>query len=165
MGRVVGCSHINSAVLNALNERQPVLLGAQWRIHFEGAAFLKVVFIKHKVVRTCFAGDVNALCLGLSYNINALLCGDVTDVVGTANALCERNIPLNRSPFALGADTAMTVRSRVIAIVNISCVKKRIVLLINFISKKDPTNININITDYVIKILEEGQHSKSIRIK
>ena len=37
--------------------------------------------------------------------------------------------------------------------------------IINFISKKDPTNININITDYVIKILEEGQHSKTIRIK
>ena len=36
---------------------------------------------------------------------------------------------------------------------------------INFISKKDPTNININITDYVIKILEEGQHSKTIKIK
>lgn len=36
---------------------------------------------------------------------------------------------------------------------------------IKFISKKDPTNININITDYVIKILEEGQHSKTIKIK
>lgn len=37
--------------------------------------------------------------------------------------------------------------------------------IIKFISKKDPTNIDIDITDYVLNVLEEGQHSKTIKIK
>ena len=37
--------------------------------------------------------------------------------------------------------------------------------IIKLISKKDPTNIDIDITDYVLNVLEEGQHSKTIKIK
>lgn len=61
--RVVGRDHVHRAVEDALEQRVPVCLRAQGRVHLEAAVLAQVVLGQHEVVRCGLAGDVQPLRL------------------------------------------------------------------------------------------------------
>mgnify|MGYP007057684958 CR=1 FL=1 len=70
---MVCCNHIDCAVDYALKKRKSVAFIAERRIHFESAVLLQILIAEDKIVRRCFAGNVNAFSLGFADKVNALL--------------------------------------------------------------------------------------------
>ena len=131
MRRVVGGDHVDRAVLNAFDKRQPVLFTSKRRIHLEFAVFFEVVFIQQQIVRRGFTGDVDAARLCLTDQLYAFLGGDMADVIAAACLFTQTNIPLDRTPFGLRADSSVTVFFRVYTVVDIAAEEKRVIFTVS----------------------------------
>ena len=127
---MIGGNHVDGSVQDSLHQSLPVGFIPQRRVHLEAAILLKEAVIHCEVVGACFTGHVQTFRLGLPDQGNALLGGDVADVVGAAGFLHQLQIPGDLAPLALGADAPVTVGGGVDAAVNIASPKEGIVLAV-----------------------------------
>ena len=86
--------------------------------------------IKKQVVRRGLTGDVKPLGLGPADQLNALLGGDVANVVGASRFADQFQVARDGPPFTLGADALVSVRLGVFAVVNVAAVSEKIVLAV-----------------------------------
>ena len=117
---MVGGNHINCAVDDSLNQRISVGLRSYRRIHFKSSVVLQHTVVKNEVVGSRFAGDVNAVCLCLSYKLNAFLGRNVANVIFTSRFFHKLDVALYLTPFALAANSFVSIFCRVFAIMNVS---------------------------------------------
>ena len=76
------------------------------------------------------AGDIHALGLGLADDFDALLCGDVADVIAAAGFPCQLDVPGDLAPLAFRADAGKAVGAGVFAVVDAAAAQQRIDLAV-----------------------------------
>ena len=128
--RVVGCDHVHRAVEDALEQRVPVGLRAQGRVHLEAAVLAQVVLGQHEVVRRGLAGDVQPLRLRPADKRHALLGGHVAHMIGAACLAHQLEIALQLPPLALTADALVPVGAGIRTVVDIAAVQEGVVLAV-----------------------------------
>ena len=94
VGRVVGCDHVDRPVGDALEQRFAVGPLAKRGIHLEPPVLLQVRLVEQQVVRPRLARHVQPLGLRLADEHDALLRGDVADVVAAARLAHELEVVL-----------------------------------------------------------------------
>ena len=127
---VVGRDHVHRAVEDALDERLPVGLRAQGRVHLEAAVLAQVVLGQHEVVRCGLAGDVQPLRLRPADKRHALLGGHVAHMIGAACLAHQLEIALQLPPLTLAADALVPVGAGIRAVVDVTTAKQGVVLAV-----------------------------------
>ena len=127
---MVGRYHVYGSVDYPLDERRSVLSRAQRRVHLEASVLHKVVLAECEIVRTRLAGDVNPVTLRPPYQLDALLCRYMADMIPTAGLLGELQIPFYLPVLAFRGYSPVTVHPRVGSVMYVSAVKKRIYLAV-----------------------------------
>ena len=120
MGRMVRGDDLDRAVGNALQKRPAVGAAPQRRVHLEAALLPEVLVAQQQVVRRRLAAHFQPFGPGLPHQIDALLRGDVTDMVLAAGLLRERDVAFHLPPFALGTDTLVSVLAAVDPVVDVA---------------------------------------------
>ena len=156
--------HVDGAVCQAFQQRLPVSLIAQRRIHFETAVLLQAGVIQQQVVRTGLTGDVQTLGLGLADQVHALLGGDVADVIAAARLPHQLQIPLNGPPLALGADAPVAVGLGIGAVMDIAAPQKGIVLAVGHDQLAQALGLQHGAAHHVavlnaLSVIGEGHHT------
>ena len=131
---VIRGDHIDGTVFYPFDQRVAVFCAAEGRIHLKASILLQVVFAENQVMGSGFPADVGASFFGLSQNFYRFFCGDVADVVSGAGLFRQFRISLHLYPLAFGADSPVTVRSGVSAVVNVTAVEQTFVLSLIHIS-------------------------------
>ena len=101
MRRVVGRYHVYRAVFYALYESLFIFAASQRRVHLESPVLLHVLVAEHEIVRRGLAGHIDSVRLRLPYQLDALLCRDVADVICAARLLGESQVAFNLPVLAL----------------------------------------------------------------
>ena len=130
VGGVIRGDHVDGAVRQTLQQRLPVGIVPKRRVHFETAVLLQAGIVQQQVVGAGLAGDIQALGLGLADERDALLGGDMADVIAAARLPHQFQIPLDGPPLALGADAPMSVGAGISAVVDVAAPQQGIVLAV-----------------------------------
>ena len=130
MRGVVRGDDLDRAVQHAGQQRLAVGTAPQRRVHLEASLLLQILVAQQQVVRRRLAAHAQTLRLRLPHQFDALLRGDVADVVPAAGLRGQRDVALHLPPLALRRDALMTVGMAVGAVVDISSVKKLVDLAV-----------------------------------
>ena len=122
MRRVVGGYHIYRAVLNTRKQCHLVVHTSQRRVHLPAPVLAHAPFIQKQIVRSGLAGYFHPARFRLANKLHALFGRDMADMQTTPCLLAQSDIAFHFAPLALGADTAMSVRTRIHACVYIPIV-------------------------------------------
>ena len=81
-------------------------------------------------MRRGFARDIHAFCLCAADKVHAFLAGDVADMVGTPRFFCKAQVACDGTPFALGADTFVSVGAGIFTVMNVAAAQEGVVLTV-----------------------------------
>ena len=127
---MVGRYHVYRAVFYALYESLFIFAASQRRVHLESPVLLHVLVAEHEIVRRGLAGHIDSARLRLPYQLNALLCRDVADVICAARLLRKAQVALDLLVFARARNAPVPVHSCVFAVVDISAEEQGVVLAV-----------------------------------
>ena len=126
MRRMVGGDDVNRTIDDASYQRHLVGYRTNRRIHLPSSVLFDHAVVEEQIMRRGLTGHGDPVGFGVPDELYALFGGNMA-YMQPASGLCTQTyIPLYLAPFALRADTPMTMLAGVLAVVDISAAQQTV---------------------------------------